>query len=427
MNYPTQPEAKETMLTSSDSPDSIIQPASYVLSARLLLGLPVWIPVRTRGEKQVCRKEGVPWEFIVGNEIRKYAVDIHGAKGLPTTSDMQLFLALEDLVAGVIEREGCLPFEPLRIRPSALLESSDRINGGKNYQAVGEFFDRMLGLVVYSYVWGQRGSGPIGGKGQRPPRFHIFSSILPPGSTKDDGSISSTWEIQFSQWYGRSIEKGYTMLVDHQGFRRLTRPISMLLHQYLYEALYVGGGGARLLYDELVRLFVLPRYTAQSRIHQQLDQAHDELAKLGLIKSAYIQRTGKQQFEVIWEAGSKWYEIGQEMKKRDLLPDPGLTIEGLLPGGVPVDAGRVVLSDDVERIVQEMMQFDRQGAQYENFYRRVASVLSRAVIYKVMADIRERLMTGWRPQKSRGAYFVGQLKNMAAHQGVVLGRPSQKV
>lgn len=42
---------------------------------------------------------------------------------------------------------------------------------------------------------------------------------------------------------------------------------------------------------------------------------------------------------------------------------------------------------DVEQIVQEMMQFDRNGAKYENFSRRVASVFSRVVIYKVMEDI----------------------------------------
>ena len=33
-------------------------------------------------------------------------------------------------------------------------------------------------------------------------------------------------------------------------------------------------------------------------------------------------------------------------------------------------------------MVQEMMQFDQNGAKYENFSRRVPSVLSRAVIYK---------------------------------------------
>jgi hypothetical protein len=39
-----------------------------------------------------------------------------------------------------------------------------------------------------------------------------------------------------------------------------------------------------------------------------------------------------------------------------------------------------------------MMQFDKNGAKYENFYRRVASVLSQAVIYTVMADIRDRVL-----------------------------------
>ena len=42
-----------------------------------------------RGEKQVLKKK-VPWEFMVGTQVYKYAVDIHG-RGLPTTSDMQLF------------------------------------------------------------------------------------------------------------------------------------------------------------------------------------------------------------------------------------------------------------------------------------------------------------------------------------------------
>jgi hypothetical protein len=43
-------------------------------------------------------------------------------------------------------------------------------------------------------------------------------------------------------------------------------------------------------------------------------------------------------------------------------------------------------------MVQEMMQFDQNGAKYENFYRRVASVLSRAVIYKFMEDILDRVL-----------------------------------
>jgi hypothetical protein len=78
-------------------------------------------------------------------------------------------------------------------------------------------------------------------------------------------------------------------------------------------------------------------------------------------------------------------------------------------------------------MVQEMMQFDQNGEKCENFYRRVASVLSRAVIYKVMDDILDRVLTGWRPHQSRGAYFVVQLKNIVAHQGVVLGQRSLKV
>lgn len=402
-------------------------PASYVLSARLLLGLPVWIPVRTRGEKQVLKKKGVPWEFMVGTQVYKYAVDIHGAKGLPTTSDMQLFLALEDIVGGVIEAEGQLPTEPLCIRPSVLIQSTNRIDGGKNYHAVGDFFDRMLGLVVYSYVWGGKEKTSVGQSGQRPPRFHIFSSILPPGSTKDDGSVTACWEVQFSQWYGRSLEQGHTMLVDHRGFRRLTRPISMLLHQYLYEALYVGGGGARIAYEDLTRLFVLPQYTAQSRIHQQLDQAHEELKTIGLIKSAHVERIGKQRYELIWEAGRKWYEIGEEMKRRDLLPSPEVTIQGLLPGGVPVEAGNgsYQTAEEVEFLVKELIRFDGHGASYVNFYRKAAQMLSRASIYKVMGDIRERLETGWRPHKSKGAYFVGELKRAAAKQGIVLGRQSR--
>ena len=43
-------------------------------------------------------------------------------------------------------------------------------------------------------------------------------------------------------------------------------------------------------------------------------------------------------------------------------------------------------------MVQEMIQFDQNGEECENFYRRVASVLSRAVIYKVMDDILDRVL-----------------------------------
>jgi hypothetical protein len=43
-------------------------------------------------------------------------------------------------------------------------------------------------------------------------------------------------------------------------------------------------------------------------------------------------------------------------------------------------------------MVQEMMQFDQNGEKCENFYRRVASVLSRAIIYKVMDDILDRVL-----------------------------------
>jgi hypothetical protein len=44
-------------------------------------------------------------------------------------------------------------------------------------------------------------------------------------------------------------------------------------------------------------------------------------------------------------------------------------------------------------MVQEMMQFDQNGEEYESFCRRVASVLSRAVMYKVISDIRDRALT----------------------------------
>ena len=302
--------------------------------------------------------------------------------------------------------------------------STNRIDGGKNYYAVGDFFDRMLGWVVYSYVWGGKEKTSVGQSGQRPPRFHIFSSILPPGSTKDDGSVTACWEVQFSQWYGRSLEQGHTMLVDHRGFRRLTRPISMLLHQYLYEALYVEAV-VRIAYEDLTRLCT-PQYTAQSQFTSNWIRP-EELKTIGLIKSAHVERIGKQRYELIWEAGRKWYEIGEEMKRRDLLPSPEVTIQGLLPGGVPVEAGNgsSQTAEEVEFLVKELIRFDGHGASYVNFYRKAAQMLSRASIYKVMGDIRERLETGWRPHKSKGAYFVGELKRAAAKQGIVLGRQSR--
>ena len=45
-------------------------------------------------------------------------------------------------------------------------------------------------------------------------------------------------------------------------------------------------------------------------------------------------------------------------------------------------------------MVQKMMQFDQNGEKCENFYRRVASVLSRAVTYKVMDDSGSGLIEG---------------------------------
>ena len=60
------------------------------------------------------------------------------------------------------------------------------------------------------------------------------------------------------------------------------------------------------------------------------------------------------------------------------------------------------------------------GAKYENVYRRVASVLSRAVIYKVMDDILDRVLqrVARRPSCSRNAH--DQKDGRGTHVGPVL-------
>ena len=365
--------------------------------------------VRDRRDKFCCRA------VKVGETLHRHCLTVYGGDGLPNTLYLEFFRAMEQVLAEQQRRNDGEPLEPtvVVLRAKDLLEAAGKKKCGSAYRALRRFFVRLAATAL-----GVEIEEP--GKRCREQLVHIFDNLTQISDEQDDPKNMQVHRIRLADWYVHSLNAGNCWVVDHALFRRLTRPISQLLHQALHALFPDGGGEARIRYPELVRNWQLTKRSGLSKIREQLDPAHQKLKNLGFLNewSYSVLNRDKNDLQIRWVAGPAWWASDREARRlgvggplQEDIRDP------LLPFRAPSTGSQEEDESRVKATVAEILDFvGIRDKKFTPFWTQAARDIPLTRIRKLVGDVRERVMDGQRGGAkddrvmNRGAYLLSLLK-----------------
>lgn len=406
------PDAKT--VKEADAADAVIVPEpTFIQTERILHRHPIWSVKASKGIR-TAHKKSIVSEVKVGEELHRHCLTVYGGDGLPNTLDLEFFRAMEQVLTEQQRKKDGGPLEQTVIlRAKDILEAAGKKKCGSAYRELRRFFVRLgaTALGVEIAEPGRRGQEQL---------VHIFENLTQVIDEEEDPKNMQVHRIRLADWYVNSFNSGNCWVVDHALFRRLTRPISQLLHQALHALFPDGGGEARIRYAELVRNWQLTRRSGLSKVREQLDPAHKELRSLGFLDdwSYSVLNSDKDDLQVRWVAGPAWWESDRASRRLGLgghLPE---TIrDPLLPFCVPSIGSKEEDDSRVKATVAEILDFvGIKDKKFTPFWTQAARDIPLMRIRKLIGDVRERVTCGQRGGAkddrvvNRGAYLLSLLK-----------------
>ena len=208
--------------------------------------------------------------------------------GLPTTADQDKYFAFQKLVEQ-IRREQGIVMNPVRFSSAALLEILGMTDGGRNYSEIWEWLRRMT-------LTGVESEGTIyfsGRKKYARDVFHVFQRSVAVGEVLEDGTVAEENYVWMSEWQLENVNNRYTLPIDYDIYKSLQSHIAKAFVPLLQIWFYASRRDqcAERKYSDLCSLLGLKRFTALSRIRQQLGPSLDELREKGIVSSWDLMKT----------------------------------------------------------------------------------------------------------------------------------------
>jgi hypothetical protein len=118
--------------------------------------------------------------------------------------------------------------------------------------------------------------------------FSLYDRIVFAGERLPDGTTAERNLLYLGTWYLESLNHLYVKPLDYRYYLKLRTPIARRLYELLGVKFYRVADGAtpliRYRYSTLCRLLPVKRHEHRSRMHQQLDPAHEELVRGGFLQ-----------------------------------------------------------------------------------------------------------------------------------------------
>ncbi len=310
-----------------------VSPAEFVKIEKNLNTLGFFTPAKHRGakahEKKIVLRRELHGKTVVGE-----ATILPSAKyGLPTTADLDKYLAFHKLLERIRSRIGEIS-NPVRFTSTQLLTVLGIKDAGNNYQDIHEWLQRMTltGISSKGIVYMARR------KTWMSDTFHVFDRVVTMGSTLPDGRIADQNYVWLSQWQLENINSNYLLPVDLETYRKLRNQIAKVLVPLLQVWLYASRAEGKFekRYVELCEILDIARHTHLSLIRRQLEPSLSELTDHGYLASWAIQATvDGREYKLVAAHGQKFYK------------DQRIRIHGPVPA--EIDKGEVTLLNEMTK------------------------------------------------------------------------------
>jgi hypothetical protein len=309
-------------------------PPDFIKAEKNLLSLGLFTP----SSKDLRNVKAKTIGFIRYDGDRKVEASVTIAAsamlGLPDTGDQDKYLALQKLIT---ERRRTLGHieNPLVFTTAEILKILGRAKGGKRYEDVAQFLQRMAltGIVSHHAVY------LADRKTHRSEVFHVFDKVISMGESLPDGTVATKNFVWLSEWQLNNINSNHTLPIDMEVYRRLRNHIAKALVPHLQIWLYTSRSEGCFVkrYDQLCQLLGLQPQKHASRIRQQLGPSLDELGQHGYIGSWKLAETRDGRgFKVELYHGTKFHR-DLRLRQGERLDDEDaqltLPVDGIDEGG----------------------------------------------------------------------------------------------
>lgn len=299
-------------------------PPDFIKAEKNLLSLGLFTP--SSKELRKAKAKTIGFVRVDGNRRVEASVTIAASAihGLPDTADQDKYLALQKLITERRRAEGRID-NPFAFTTAELLKVLGRAKGGKRYEDVAEFLQRMTLTGIVS----RRAVYLADRKSWATETFHVFEKVVSVGEALPDGSVAQRNYVWLSEWQLNNINHNFTLPIDIEIYRRLRNHIAKALVPHLQIWLYTSRSDGCFVkrYDQLCQLLGLQPQKHASRIKQQLGPSLDELRAHAYIGSWALNETrdGKG-YKVELYHGAKFHRDLRLRQGEKLEDDAGLTL-----------------------------------------------------------------------------------------------------
>ena len=336
-----------------------IQPKEFVKIEKNLNSLGFFTPAKHRGTKS---REKIVYfrRELNGKTIEAQATILPSAKyGLPTTADLDKYLAFHKLLEQMRNRVGEIS-NPVGFTSTQLLTVLGIKDAGNNYLDIHEWLQRMTltGINSKGIVYMARRKAWVSDT------FHVFDRVVTMGSTLPDGTVADKNYVWLSDWQLENINSNYLLPIDLETYRKLRNQIAKILVPLLQVWLYASRAEGRFekRYPELCEILDIVCHKHLSLIRRQLEPSLSELTAHRYLAAWSIEPTvDGREFKLVATHGEKFY---RDQKIRAAAPaaqlESGATplLKQMTDRGInEVQAQRLLRSLAADQPVQDQLEY----------------------------------------------------------------------
>jgi hypothetical protein len=337
--------------------------------------------------------------------------------GLPITSDFDYYRAFLKICDEAADSQGRL-YMPIIVPTAKLIRYAGKKESAREWKEVREWCERMTltGIIggVYRAKQKHYDDGFVG---------TLFSRVIVTGGEMRNGETARTNYVWLSPWFLANYFHHHLRPIDLNFHQRLRKPIAKALYPLLETGWYASDGKPYAKsYRDLCQEFLLTNRQHLSRIREQLDPAHQELAKERfLAKWDYRESADKTDYVITYHPGKKFFEDQEAKEERRQRAEQITNGQGNSAAHHPNLDSQTPREESKARrdlLVEDILAVTGDPKS-RGFYDLVARKLDPQTIYRALSETKEAARTG-EIRTNRARYFTDLVKRYATERGIVL-------
>lgn len=333
-------------------------------------------------------------------DARRVTIRARPDLGLPITSDLDYYRAFLRLLAEAVQTSTLFRL-PLAAPTKRVVRYAGKTVTPRTLREVHAWLERMTCTEIVGAVYSAKQCGFMPGF-----RGTVFRHVVHRGTILPNGQRAPTNYIWPAAWFLANYLQGYVRPLDLAVHHRLRRPIAKALYPILTTGWYASGGQPYAKrYRALCADLLLRPELYRSRIQAQLDPAHRELHREGVVAHWAYHRaaTGRDWVIRYWPGSRGRLHQGGGDTHRVCQP----------AWHTAADEGTPALATEQTALLAEVLHVcgDRHNAAA---YRKALRDYPVPLIRRALTATRQAAGEG-RITKTHGAFFVGTLQRLV-HQ-----------